>query len=449
MEFKGCWMRRGDADFEAAARAHVWNEVQPDRLPEVVAQVADVDDVIVAVNYARENGLKVSVRGGGHNWACTSLREGGLLIDLAGLNRVVSIDAESRRAVLEPIISNRQAQATLKPYGLAFPSGHCPTVKLSGYLLSGGMSWNHGVWGPGCGSVEAIEMVTADGRLVTASATENPDLFWAARGAGSGQFAIAVRYHLRLYPLPKIACTAYTFPASDAVAVAEWLGPLADRLAPNVELSLWLLPDEKSDRDMKCVVTATTFADTYEEAAEAVRLLETCPLLERCTERIFSEPSDFEGIFDLSGALWPEGTRNRVDAMLSDAPLGDVVGATLEHFLRAPSRKAIYMFAVYTGGHAPKTPPDASFSMTGRLYGGPWTVWEDAADDAANIAWHEELVRLMAPYVHGHYVSESSTVDHPEYYETTHALGVWARIEEVRRAYDPSGLFFGLHEGWN
>lgn len=438
-------MRKGDPGFEGAARAHIWNGVQPDRLPDVVAQVADVDDVIAAVNHARENGLKVTVRGGGHNWACTSMRAGGLLIDLAALNRVVSIDAENRKAVLEPVISNRQAQAFLRPYGRAFPSGHCPTVKLSGYLLSGGMSWNHGVWGPGCGSVEAIEMVTADGRLVTASATENPDLFWAARGAGSGQFAIAVRYHLRLYPLPKIACTAYSFPLSDAVEVAKWLGPLADELPPNVELSLWMLPEGESG--MKCQVTATTFAESYEEAAEAVQPLESCPLMERCTERIFSRPSTFEAIFDLSGALWPEGLRSRVDAMFSDKPLADLCSATWEHFAKAPSRQAVYMYAVYTGGHAPATPADASFSMTGRLYGGPWTSWEHAADDTANTAWHEELVRLMAPYVHGHYISESSTVDHPEYLETALAPGVLGRIEEVRKVYDPSGLFFGFHEG--
>src|SRR5262249_28665967 len=139
-------------------------------------------------------------------------------------------------------ISNRELLRYLEPYGLAYPSGHCPTVKVSGYLLSGGMSWNHGVWGPGCGSVEAIEMVTADGQLVRASRTEDEDLFWAARGAGPAQFAVAVRYHLNLYPRPKAICTtAYCYRVADAIEVARWLGPLADRLTPNVELSLFMV----------------------------------------------------------------------------------------------------------------------------------------------------------------------------------------------------------------
>jgi FAD/FMN-containing dehydrogenase len=90
--------------------------------------------------------------------------------------------------VSEPIISNREIQQKLKPHGLAFPSGHCPQVKLSGYLLSGGMSWNQGVWGHGVESVEKIEMVTADGELITADKDHNQDYFWAARGAGPGLF---------------------------------------------------------------------------------------------------------------------------------------------------------------------------------------------------------------------------------------------------------------------
>ncbi len=134
-----------------------------------MAQVNNEQDVAAIVKYARANKLKVSVRGGGHNWYALSNRDGGILIDLSNLNKVISIDANARKAVVQPVISNREMQAALKPYDLAFPTGHCPQVKLSGYLLSGGMSWNQGGWGPGVGSVEAIDLVTANGECVTAS----------------------------------------------------------------------------------------------------------------------------------------------------------------------------------------------------------------------------------------------------------------------------------------
>ncbi|HEY3115367.1 MAG TPA: FAD-dependent oxidoreductase, partial [Chloroflexota bacterium] len=305
--FKGDLLTAESPAFERAAFDGLWNQLRPSRVPQIIARVADDQDVILAVNYARENGLKVVVRGGGHNWCCPSLRSGGILIDLFRLTRVLSIDATRRIAVVEPIISNRDLIGALRPHGLAYPSGHCPTVKMSGYLLSGGMAWNHGVWGPGVGSVEAIDMVTADGALVTASREQQRELFWAARGAGPGFFAVALRYHLRLHPLPRaIASSGYYFRMGEVRRIAQWLGPLADRLPPSVELSLFMIaaPPELAEHGPKlCMVTATVFADTPEEAAAAAGPLEECPVMDRCLKRTFVEPTTFEQLFDASGAL--------------------------------------------------------------------------------------------------------------------------------------------------
>ncbi len=127
----------------------------------------------------------------------------------------------------------------LNAKGLAYPSGHCPQLKLSGYLLGGGMSWNQGVWGYGNESVEAIELVTAEGKLITANERDYSDYFWTARGAGYGFFGVVTRYHLKLYPLPKaIHGVTYYYSLSDAPAVAEWLGNIASKLSPAIELSL-------------------------------------------------------------------------------------------------------------------------------------------------------------------------------------------------------------------
>ncbi len=105
-----------------------------------------------------------------------------MMIDLTNLNQVISIDEKAQKAVVQPIISNRDIQMHLNAKGMAFPSGHCPQVKLSGYLLSGGMAWNQGVWGPGVGSVEAIELVTPDGELITADKDRNTDYFGRHEG---------------------------------------------------------------------------------------------------------------------------------------------------------------------------------------------------------------------------------------------------------------------------
>lgn len=445
-----------DADFEGVATA-VWNRLGPvARRPDLIVQVADEQDVVAAVRFARTHGLKAAVRGGGHNWAIPSLRNGGLLIDLTRLNQVLAIDPAARRAVVQPIVSNREIQARLKAHNLAYPSGHCPTVKLSGYLLSGGMAWNQGVWGPGVSSVEAIELVTAQGELITADASRNTDYFWAARGAGPGFFGVATRYHLRLHALPRaIACSTYCFPVGEAVALAGWLEALAPQLPPTVELSLFLItaPPELAgqcgpdDADKVAMVTATVFAETREEAAAALAPLEDCPVSHRCLARTVAVPSDFEKLFDASGALWPDGQRCHVEAMFSNAPLADIVGAVQGHFLRSPSPTSLIMFALATGQAVAPPPADAAFSMSARYYGGPWTMWSDPADDEANTEWHGQCLKRLRLFVAGHYVSESDTVAYPQHVLEAYAESAWARLEALRQTCDPDGVFFGYFDG--
>jgi FAD/FMN-containing dehydrogenase len=454
--FKGAVVTPTDAKFKEFAYGGLWNKLAPKRAPQAIARVKDEQDVIAAVKFARANKLKVCVRGGGHNWCAPSLRNSGVMIDLSDLNKVISIDAENRRAVVQPIISNREMIAALKPYNLAYPTGHCPPVKLSGYLLSGGMSWNHGVWGPGVGSVEAIELINPQGELITADASQNTDYYWAARGAGPGFFGVALRYHLKLYPLPKaIHWSSYYYPYEDLIAVAEWLGPLAKQLPSSIELSLFVLtapPDLaekcKSSNGKVAMVTATMFADTPEEAKTALRALDGCPILDKCLKKSVAEPTNFEMLFDASGALWPGNLRNNVDALFSNANVADLFKRVQEHALKCPSPKSVLMFAIYTGPDVPvPTPKDAAFSMTAKNYGGPWTMWDTSAEDAANIAWHAKCVDLLKPLISGHYVSESDTVTHPEYAKAGYSRANWERLGELRKRHDPDGVFFAYSDG--
>jgi FAD/FMN-containing dehydrogenase len=443
-----------DDDFAALAFGGQWNRLLPSRAPQVIARVRDERDVVEAVSFARAQGLKVAVRGGGHNWANPALRRGGMLIDLTDLNRIVELEPGERRAVVQPVISNREAQRALNAEGLAYPTGHCPQVKLSGYLLGGGMSWNQGSWGPGCASVEAIDLVTPDGELITASEDQHPDLFWAARGAGSGLFAVAVRFHLRLNELPPAIWSygAY-YPIEELQAVAGWLGSVAPDLSERVELSLFLLtapPDlgraSGPGRRKACMVSAAIFAHSEEEARAGLRSLEEGPVRDASISVSPPAPSSFEELFDLSGALWPEQHRNAVDAMYYDSAPADLAGAVGEHFLSTPSETTVVLFTLFTGANVPAPLPDAAFSMSARIYGGPWTMWTDAADDGANVDWHERCVELLKPHAVGHYVGETNTVAHPEYARAAYSAESWGRLSELRERHDPDGLFFSPGE---
>jgi FAD/FMN-containing dehydrogenase len=442
-----------DSDFEAVASGGQWNHLRPARVPDVIARVADEQDVLEAVRFAKASKLKVAVRGGGHNWCNPALRNGGMLIDLADLDEIVSIDAETMTAVVQPILSNREVQAALNAHGLSYPTGHCPQVKLSGYLLGGGMAWNQGVWGEGLGSVRAIELVTPDGELITASEDENSDYFWAARGAGSGLFAVAVRYHLKLYALPEAIWTCgYHYAIDDLDAVAGWLAGIAGELSNQVELTVFLLhaPPELADNSVNGkigLVTATAFADSEPEARSVLAPLGACPVATPLAESA-PQPTTFAELFDLSGSMWPERQRSQVDAMFFDANPAQLVKAAREHFPDTPSETTLILFSIYTGPNVPAPLPDAAFSMSAKVYGGPWTQWTDPAGDDANIAWHSGCVDLLEPLSVGHYIGESDTVGHPEFAERSFSPSSWKKLAELRAKYDPEGVFFSFSEGF-
>lgn len=453
---KGKVLTPQDPEFKTQLH-DVWNKLVPlDRMPQVIVIVDNEDDVVEAVKYAREKGMKVSVRGGGHNWCNPSIRNSGMMIDLTNLNKVISIDATTKKAVTQPIVSNRDIQKALNAQGLAFPSGHCPQVKMSGYLLSGGMSWNQGVWGPGVGSIDAIELITAEGKRITASAKENQDYFWAMRGAGCGTFGIAVRYHLNLYDLPKyIAGNSYYLPISQVKNAANWLEANAKKMDPSIELSLWLqeapanLQDKCKGDNGKCAaITATVFANTEDEAKQRLKILDEMPYMDKCLSKSVMDKLDFPTLFDISGSIFPENGRNEVNAMFSDSKFEDLMGAITDHFVKTPSKYTVLMYAIFTGPNVPQpTPKDAAFSMNGHYYGGPWTHWKTAEEDAANIAWQKKCIELLRPYTAGYYVSETDTVTYPDHAAKSYKNGNFEKIAELRKKYDPAGLFFNYEEG--
>lgn len=442
-----------DPNFKEALYGDLWNQLLPDRVPQIVVRAADEKDIIAAVNFARENKIKVVVRGGGHNWSQPTLRNGGLLIDIQDLNKILSVDVENRKAVLQPIVSNRDVQKALNPEGLSYPSGHCPQVKLSGYLLSGGMAWNPTVWGSGAESVEAIEVVTARGELIRASETENPEYFWAARGAGSGFFGVVTKYQLKLYPLPKaIHGSTYYFSMDDAVAVGTWLGDLAPTLSPSVELSLFVIEAPAEHRETAtahggkiCMVTGGAFEDTPEAAKRALDPLERCPV--KPLSSAFATPLNFEQLFDASGALWPEGLRSRVETTFSNSNPGEILKVVREHLQQAPSPLTVFLFTIFCGPNVPAKHTNTALSMSGKVYGGPWTMWRNAADDQINADWHHHLITTIRPFNVGYYLGESNTVERPSNAVQAFAPENWQRLAELREQLDPSGVFFGFFDG--
>ncbi len=441
--------------FDAVKAAMVWNEVKPARSPAIIVTVKQDDDIVEAIHFAKENQLQVAVHGGGHTWCGLAVRNGGMTIDLSQLTESV-IDKKNRKAIIQPVISNRELAHRLGQYDLAFPIGHCPTVKASGYLLSGGMSWNLSHWGPGCVSVEAIDFVTADGKKITASQTTYPDLFWAARGCGPGMFAVATRYHLACYPLPKsIMTSTYYYSLDHLSEVVNEVTKLGWEMPSIVELSLFLIqaPPElinkcKSTNGKLCMITAVAFANTKEEGTAALSLLETGKMVQKCLAKNINEPSDFEKLSDISGVAWPEQHRNLCENQCSKANPVDIVMAMRDKIIDAPSSQSVIVFCQSTGQHnLINSNPDIALSMEGQSYGGIWSIWKEAKDDANNIKWHNETMSILQPFTYLHYIGETDIVQDPSRVKQSYTPEKWKRLEEIREKYDPDHLFSGFFDG--
>ncbi|MEU8567324.1 FAD-binding oxidoreductase [Streptomyces pathocidini] len=449
---QGTVLQRGQEGYDEARRAAVWNELRPDRQPESIVRAASERDVPEALALARSSGLRLTVRAGGHNWCGSSLRDGGMLLDLSALQDTAIdagsvTDAGSATAKVQPGVIGSELALELDRRGLAFPAGHCPTVALGGYLLSGGLGWNGTALGPACASVLGVEAVTADGRTVTCDPEHHPDLFWAARGAGPGFFAVVTSFRLKLGPRPAaVTTTAYTFPLAELVSVTRWTTEAARELPPHVELSLTLATAGQdlaagSPRPKAVVVTGTAFAGSAREAAEALAPLGDCPFADRALGRRREEPTPLATLYATAGTLWPPGHRYAVDTLWTDADHETLLTRLAEVFVRAPSEKSLVLVPFAPVGRAARLWADTAFSALGTNYVAPFAIWEDPADDAANVRWLRETMAAVEPLGTGHYIAEADLTADPSRARRSYAPRDWARLERLRAEYDPRGLF--------
>ena len=206
-----------DADAEEFDRLRrVWNAAI-DRRPCAIARCADLDDVQQVLRIARDNGIGVTVRGGGHNVAGLAVRDGAVLLDLADM-RAVSVDARTRIATVQGGALWRDVDAATAAAGLATTGGLISSTGVGGFTLGGGVGWLMRRYGLACDNLVAAQIVLADGRSVRVAADEHPDLYWGLRG-GAGGLGVVTSLDLRLYPLTEVLAGLVVFPLDQATTV--------------------------------------------------------------------------------------------------------------------------------------------------------------------------------------------------------------------------------------
>jgi FAD/FMN-containing dehydrogenase len=431
-----------DSDSYEEAR-HIWNGMIEKR-PALIVRCAGVADVIEAVAFAREQELAVAIRGGGHHVAGGSLNDGGLVIDLS-LMRSVRVDPANRTVRAEGGATIGDLDRETGAFDLAVPMGLVSKTGIGGLTLAGGLGWLRRKHGLSSDNLISADVVTADGRLVKASPSENADLFWALRGGG-WDMGVVTSFEFQAHPLPPEMYVSFTaFPFAEARTVLSRLGEYG-RTAPD-EVSpvavIWTFPNEGEafPPEVHGQEFVGVLAPYAGDPAEGERV--TQPLRELATPLLdMSGPMPYAlGVQRLFDEDYPDGQRYYWKST----------------YLRDLDEKAIDTL-IELGGRRPTPITSLDIWMLGGALGrvgaqetpvghreaayliGIEANWGDPSLDAQAIAWTRETEAALAPFSTGGSYLNFEDLSETKALAASHGAN-FQRLVEIKRKYDPANLF--------
>jgi FAD/FMN-containing dehydrogenase len=419
----------------------LWN-VMVQKSPGLIVECASAADTVHAVNFAREHGILLSVCGAGHNIAGNASSEGGLMISFKKM-KSVTVDQESGTVKVQPGATLGDLDAATQEYGLAVPTGINSTTGIAGLTLGGGFGWLSRKHGMTIDNLLSAQMVTADGESVTASAEENPDLFWGIRGGG-GNFGVVTSFEFQAHPVgPEILSGLIVHPFADAPEVLRAYRDFAAG-APD-EVTAWVvmrkapplpfLPSEVHGTEV--VVLAAMYAGDMEAGEAALAPLRA--IGEPIADVIGPHP--FAGWQQAFDPLLAPGGRNYWKshdfAELSDG----LIDTALDYVSRLPDPECEVFFA-HVGGAQGRVPDDAT-AYQGRSAAFVMNAhgrWADPLKDGVCIQWCRELFEDTTAYATGEAYVNFMTNEEGGRVEAAYGAS-YPRLVELKNKYDPTNLF--------
>jgi hypothetical protein len=424
----------GDAGFEEARIGRVFNGRRPDRQPAAVLIAESDQDVIDGVLLARSQNWPISVRSGGHSWAAWSVREDALLIDL-GMLRDISFDEATGVVSARPAVKGGdELDPFLEARGRFFNGGHCPSVGIGGFLLQGGQGWAARGWGWAAESIVALDVVTADGELVRASATENEDLFWAARGSGPTFPGIVTRFHLATRPrFAHVGHTTQVYPIELFPEVMRWIYSMHADVSPDVEIVCVSLTPPGGSRVF--VVSALALTDSASASAAALDPFTLSPLLDRALTVDHARDSSLAEQKIDQVRMNPEHARYRVDNAWVEGDPDVVIHSIAPLFTDLPTPDS---FTIWFSMGPLRELPDMAFSLQSEAYVASYLVSDDPTDDDRQRDWLGAAMAHAEPVTVGQYLGDSDMGN-----RQLRVLGdaQFERLQAIIAARDPDGRF--------
>jgi len=431
----GSVLSPSDAGYEEARRVH---NGLIDRRPALVARCHGTADIQAAVRFAREHNLEIAVRGGGHNVAGNAVCDGGLMIDLSPM-RAVHVDPRARRARAQGGATWGEYNRETQLHGLASTGGVVSTTGVGGLTLGGGLGWLMGKHGLAVDTLRAVELVTATGDVVRASADEHPDLFWGIRGGG-GNFGVATWLEYELYPVgPTVTGGLVAHPFGAARDVLRLYRDFTASLPDELTAFAGLLhaPDGSG---AKLAAIMVCHAGSLEAGAEAVAPVKRfgAPVMDAIG------PMPYTAVNSLFDAGFPRGALNYWKSNFLTALSDAAIDTMIERFAAAPSPMSGLLLEHFHGAATRVGPTEMAFPH--RAVGYNFLAvgeWLDPSATAANVAWTRGAYAAMSPhFTAGRYVNYLSVDEVDDGGAVSAAFGPnWKGLREVKRQYDPDNIF--------
>ena len=436
---KGSIIVPDDLGYEEARQ--VWNAMI-DRRPAVIVQCVQADDVPPVIRFARENGLQLSIRGAGHNIAGNALCDNGITIDFSRMKNV-RVDAGKKRAYVEPGATLADLDAATQAHGLATPVGINSTTGIAGLTLGGGFGWLTRKYGMTIDNLVSVDLITAEGKKLYASESENADLFWAIRGGG-GNFGVVTQFEFQLFPVgPEIVAGLIVFPFNQAKQILTKYREFVNTIPE--ELNVWVvlrkappLPFLPESVHGKEVVILPIF---YSGAvAEAEKLI--APLRAFGTalgEHIGAQPYvQWQKAFD---PLLTPGARNYWKSHNFTELADGALNAIIESAGKLPSPQCEIFMGLIAGAPNRVAPNamayghrDAKFVLN--VHG----RWDEAKDDQKGIGWAREFFKASAPYASAGAYVNFMTEEEGDRVAAAYGSN-YDRLVEIKKRYDPANVF--------
>jgi FAD/FMN-containing dehydrogenase len=405
-----------------------------DHRPAIIARCASAADVVACVDFARARGLEVSIRGGGHNVSGKAVCEDGLMIDLAPM-KSVRVDPVRRTARAEPGLTLGELDRDCQRFGLATPTGIVSATGIAGLTLGGGIGWLGGKHGLACDNLLSVDIVTADGKLLSVGPTEHPDLFWAVRGAGAN-LGVVTSFEYRLHEVGPVLAGSVAWPLAQAKRVLrfyeEFAGGCPDELSANAAFAT-------AEDGAPVLAIAVAWIGSLDAGRQALKSLRSCehPLADAIA------PMGYVDLQRGGDAAFPRGRRHYWKAGFLRRLDPETIDVLMHFAATQPTPHSMIALQQMHGAAARVPPAENAFAHRHEQWDCmALTQWDGPADDERSIRWTRALYDRLEPHLERAVYVNDLGEDEGDRVRAAYGTN-YDRLATIKAKYDPDNFFRG------